>query len=243
MQVNYLNLDRRPDRNLAFLELNRSVVDCRRIAAVDGSRLSRDELVASGIIEPDLNNYSSGALGAAVSHLRVWRLAVEENVTLTVAEDDAVFNCFFVKSAYQILGRLPTDWDIILWGWNFDSILHVGLFDGLNEAISHFSRRTLSDDIVRFRERIIEAAPLKLINAFGTVCYTISPRGAGKLLDRCFPLRNEVIPVPGLNANLCNMGIDTAMNKHYRELKAYACFPPLVWTENDKSQSDILPSQ
>src|SRR5438876_12271421 len=26
----------------------------------------------------------------------------------------------------EVLAKLPPDWDIILWGWNFDSVLHVG---------------------------------------------------------------------------------------------------------------------
>jgi len=80
---------------------------------------------------------------------------------------------------------------------------------------------------------------MRLLTAFGTVCYTLSPRGARSLRDRCFPLRNEAIWVPGLDRRLLNFNIDSIMNKHYGDLKSYVSFPPLVWTENDTSTSDV----
>ena len=51
----------------------------------------------------------------------------------------------------------------------------------------------------------------------------------------CFPLRNEVIPIPGLRRALKNFSLDVLMNKYYRVLKAFVSFPPLAWSENDKT--------
>lgn len=52
-------------------------------------------------------------------------------------------------------------------------------------------------------------------------------------------LTTEPVPIPGLRRALPNFGIDVTMNQYYRDLNAYVCFPPLVWTENDKMSSDI----
>ena len=38
---------------------------------------------------------------------------------------------------------------------------------------------------------------------------------------------------------MLSFGIDSMMNKHFRQLDAYICFLPLVWTENDRADSDI----
>jgi len=80
---------------------------------------------------------------------------------------------------------------------------------------------------------------MRLITAFGTVCYSVSPQGAKSLLQRCFPLKNEIVSIPSLDRRFLSFGIDSIMNKHYSALKSYVCFPPLVWTENDKSTSDV----
>ncbi len=90
-----------------------------------------------------------------------------------------------------------------------------------------------------FQERVYEVLPLRLIGAFGLVCYSLSPAGARALRQRCFPLKNEAIAIPGLGRELLNFGIDCATNKHYLALKSYVAFPPLVRTENDKNASDV----
>ena len=69
--------------------------------------------------------------------------------------------------------------------------------------------------------------PLRLMNAFGLVSYSLSPSGARRLLAACFPLRNEAIPIPGLGRHLLNISVDATMSKHYRTLNSFACFPAL----------------
>jgi glycosyl transferase, family 25 len=115
------------------------------------------------------------------------------------------------------------------------------LIAGMKDAVVHFDSSGLGDRVLDFQDRRYDVMPLRLHSAFGLVCYTLSPRGAKKFSERCFPLRNESIFVPGLRRHVTNFGIDVAMNQHYANLQAFACFPPLVWTENDKTNSDISP--
>jgi hypothetical protein len=90
-----------------------------------------------------------------------------------------------------------------------------------------------------FRSLHLQVLPMRLLTAFGTVCYSVTPRGAQKLSGSCFPLRNESFWIEALGRDICNSGIDSMMNKYYRDLHAYVAFPPLVWTDNDKATSDV----
>jgi glycosyl transferase family 25 len=240
VEVFYINLKRRPDRRDRFLAMNAGAATFRRAEAADGQLLARDQLFREGIIaDDDPPDYSPGAFGCAISHKRLWEMGIASSAALTLAEDDGVVNKHFSQKASTLLARLPSHWDIILWGWNFDSILHVDMFDGLQDAVLHFGSAQLGERQTDFQARNYDVAAFRLLSAFGTISYSISPSGAKRLRDLCFPLKQDNIEIPGLRRNVTNLGIDIVLNKHYRELRAYACFPPLVWTENDKTRSDI----
>jgi GR25 family glycosyltransferase involved in LPS biosynthesis len=239
MDVFYINLARRPDRKERFLRLNRGVARFHRVKAIDGRTVNRRQLMKQGVVREPLEHYTPGALGCALSHKKLWDRCASGTLPLTVAEDDAVFNRCFSEKAAVVVARLSPDWDIILWGWNFDSVLHVGLVKGIPTSIMHFDAASVGERWADFQAQHFEVLPMRLINAFGNVCYSITPQGAQKLCTSCFPLRNELFWVEGLRHNICNFGIDSIMNKYYRNLRAYVCFPPLVWTENDKKTSDV----
>jgi len=243
VQVSYINLERRKDRNERFLRLNSALADFRRWDAVDGAHLRVEDLIAEGVIQEPLRAYTPGALGNALSHKKMWECCASNGGVLTVAEDDAVFNQRFAGRAPKILAGLPPDWDIILWGWNFDALLHVKIAEGIKDAIMRFDRVQLGPRVSEFQERNYEAIPLRLVTAFGVVCYSISPKGARRLLALCFPLRNKSVVVPSMRWRLPNATIDAVMNKHYRDLSSYVSFPPLVWTENDWGTSDVHPKK
>lgn len=242
MEIIYLNLADRPDRDDRFRRLNAGIADFHRADAVAGTALRTDDLVRANVIAEPLTEFTPGALGNAVSHKRLWEQCAGRSAPLTVAEDDAVFNRGFAAKAPEVLARLPRDWDIIFWGWNFDSLLHVALLGGVKEAVMMFDPRPLGSRVADFQTHDDSVQPLRLVNAFGLTAYTVSPAGAQRLLAACFPLANEPIPIPGLNRLLANISLDATMNRHYRALRAYACFPPLAWTENDKAASDVAPA-
>ncbi|WP_425285104.1 glycosyltransferase family 25 protein [Methylobacterium phyllosphaerae] len=58
--------------------------------AVEGRNLDRDELARTGMIHRDLR-YTNPALGNAHSHIGLWTKAADEDVCVTIAEDDAIF--------------------------------------------------------------------------------------------------------------------------------------------------------
>jgi GR25 family glycosyltransferase involved in LPS biosynthesis len=240
VEIVYLNLASRPDRNGQFLRLNAGLADFRRVDAVVGADQRADDLIRGGVIAEALTAFTSGALGNALSHKRIWEQVAAGDAVVTVAEDDAAINRHFPGKAPEVLAKLPPDWDIILWGWNFDSVLHAGIMNGIKEAVTYFDARPLGPAVADFQSAEYDVIPLRLVNAFGIVSYSVSPAGARRLLAACFPLRNDPVLIPGLNNRLlANISLDATMNRHYRALTAFACFPPLVWTENDHGRSDV----
>jgi hypothetical protein len=80
---------------------------------------------------------------------------------------------------------------------------------------------------------------LRLHRALGTVCYTVSPKGAAKLTALCVPLAPQRVYFPLLDRESDNTGIDIAMNAAYPQLAAYVGFPPLALTLNDPALSTV----
>src|SRR5579871_2110759 len=101
-----INLDRSPKRLQHFHDVNRGVEDVARFSAVDGQSLDREALVATGYVAPNLS-WGPGTLGCAMSHIKLWELAVGEDRRLTIFEDDVVLSHHFHSRAAEVLSGLP----------------------------------------------------------------------------------------------------------------------------------------
>ena len=239
MQIQVINLDRSTDRLAAFQTMNRHVMPhVTRFSAVDGQNVDRNALVERGIITSDLG-YNNGALGNALSHIALWDMAIREDRSLTVCEDDAIFNRSFCAAGEALVQELPADWHLMRWGWNFDNILWFDLIPGVSSCIGLFEQNSLRKGIDAFQSANLPARSFRFYQAFGTVCYTVSSAGARLLRQRCLPLRNVNVYIPGLRASVPNSWLDVALNDVYRHLNCFVSFPPLVATTNDHSTSTV----
>jgi GR25 family glycosyltransferase involved in LPS biosynthesis len=247
LHVCLINLDRSPDRLAEFREINAHLSeDFTRFSAVDGQTLDLAVLQGAGLITSDiLTTYSAGALGCAMSHIALWKRGLAGGEVLTVAEDDAVFHTRFREHAAEVMAKLPADWDIVLWGWNFDLFASIEMVPGVSPCLAQFEQIKTVAAVRQFQGQALQPHPLRLRWAFGTACYSVSPNGMRQIMDKCLPLRPLVIPFPeGLRAAphmpyFRAVGIDVTLNAVYRDLNAFMCFPPLVVTRNDRSQSTI----
>ncbi len=240
MPIYVINLDRSTDRMTSFAAWNQHMPDIHRFSAVDGAALDRAELLRDRLIEPDVN-YTNGALGCALSHRFFWEVAVSEGAAVTICEDDAVFHKEFLVVAPKLISTLPADWDLVMWGWNFDSILLYDLMPGISTCLAQFDQEQLRKSINQYQFASVEPYLVRLLRCFGTVCYSVSARGARRLLDFCFPLRPLFVSFPLISDAFPNNGIDIAMNAIYAELNAFAALPPLVVTANEHGTSTVLP--
>jgi len=237
--VKVISLTRSEMRRKSFNDANRHL-KFEYVEAIDGQSLTHEAIVGSGLFGDKLP-YTLGAYGAALSHLRLWEQAIRDERILTIAEDDAIFRIDFGAQHRKLLDAAPPGWDIVLWGWNFDSILSLHSLAGISSAVMLFDQDRLRKNTDTFRHSIGAPTLLPLDKCFGIPAYSISPSGARKFRSACFPLVNFNLHFPLLNRELMNTGIDIAMNRIYATTSSHVAFPPLVVTKNEHSISTIQP--
>jgi GR25 family glycosyltransferase involved in LPS biosynthesis len=239
MDIHLINLDRNARRLAKFLATNSHLRSVRRFPAIDGNTISRKQFCEHDVFRTEMLAYSNGAVGCALSHLALWKEAVTQSSPVTVLEDDAITNMHFETEAAALIESLPPDWDIVLWGWNFDSILLFNFLPGVSPCLGVFSEPELKNNTAHYQQLRLKPQGFRLQRAFGTLAYSISPRGAEKFAKHCLPIREMDVFCPGLNRALPNFGIDVMMNALYPEVNAFVSFPPLAVSENDKSISTV----
>jgi GR25 family glycosyltransferase involved in LPS biosynthesis len=241
MSIKVISLRRSNQRKERFQENNQEIT-FEFYDGVDGSLLLENEINNPKHFSQPLNSMSLGAYGCALSHLSLWEQVIECNIPLTISEDDAIFRNDFEYQSEKVIKMLPNDWDIILWGWNFNSILSLNEFSQVSPTVMLFSQKKMRNNISIFKSGLNATFPFRLDKCFGTPAYTISPNGAKKFKELCFPMVNFELFFPVLNKKISNSGIDIAMNKIYATTQSFVCFPPLVLTENLRELSTVLQS-
>jgi GR25 family glycosyltransferase involved in LPS biosynthesis len=246
LRVHVINLDRTPERFDAFTTVNRHLSDVNRFSAVDGRQLDMAGLVARSVVASDvLATYSPSALGCTLSHVGLWTVAIETDRTLTVAEDDAIFHADFERLAQSAMRELPEDWDIVLWGFNFDGFMSFEMLPGVSYCLGQFDQAGMRAGTAAFQRLALSPRLFKLRWAFGTVCYTISAKGARQFKSGLCPLRPmiSVIPEGGRarpgGTHFRSVGPDNAMCSLYPRLNAFVSMPPLVVSKNEPTHSTV----
>jgi glycosyl transferase, family 25 len=233
-----INLDRTPERMRRFQQVNPHLTHVTRFPAVDGSTVTHAALLQKQIFTEPIF-YSNGSIGNTLSHLQLWNMAAAKSASTTVFEDDAIVHKDFETLAPSMIAGLGSDWDVVLWGWNFDAVLSFDVFPGV-PCLSHFSQADMRKqwDMIQ-KSPVCRPALHRLHYCFGTVAYSISPRGAEQLAALAVPIQPFLYKLPGHNLEVENLGIDCVLTKLYDRLDAFVCFPPLVLTKNEHAGSTV----
>lgn len=235
--VKVISLARSVERRAVFAHHNAHIA-YSFFDAADGAQIYPELRMTPELFDADLN-YNAGALGCATSHLLLWQEAAATGTTLTILEDDAILRHDFHEQSAAVLAQLDPDWDMVVWGWNFDSILSLNIMPGVSRAVTLFDQNSMRAGAAQFQAMTGTPAALRLDKCFGTPAYTISPAGARKFLRECLPLKNFEVFFPVLNKTVANNGIDIALNRVYSKLATYCSLPPLAITPNDAATSLI----
>jgi len=214
-KIQVISLQRSLQRKKDFIK-NNFGLDYEFFAAVDGKSLKNDELNNNRHFVNPLPFPSLGAYGVALSHLKLWNKAIQNNKSVTIAEDDAIFRFDFKEKSSRI-----------------------NSMGGISPSVMVFSQEQLRNNIDNFKSNNSEVYPFKLDKCFGIPAYTISPKGAEIFKAQCFPMKNFELFFPLLNRKIQNTGIDIAMNSIYGKSKSYVSFPPLAVTKNEHEISTI----
>jgi GR25 family glycosyltransferase involved in LPS biosynthesis len=230
--VRVISLARQPERRAEFA-LRNAHVPHSFFDGIDGRALTDRQIRDTGLFLPEVEaDYDRRAYGTTLSHWNLWKEAAAASGPLTIAEDDAVFRDDFAETAPGVVASLPEGWDVILWGWNFDSILHVQPMGTVTPIVMVTDQAQLRKSIDEFKALRTPAQPLRMVKAFGLLAYTFSPKGARRFLDLCFPQRALAVHLPLFNTYVRNVNVDVSTNAHYGGTNSFICFPPLAVSPN-----------
>lgn len=238
IKAHVISLTRTPDRLQRFRK-NNSHVDLaiEHFEAVDGSALRHDDPSLAEIFGPRSESYTPGARGSALSHLRLWQSCIEENWPAVIFEDDAIIRRDFDRVLGKALATMHRDWDIVLFGYNTDSVLTVDTEAARRTYV--FPTKYPSEAVLlRSAMNTPEVAFLRLHHAFGLCGYAVSPKGAQLLSRRCFPLDDRVLHIARIGRIRAST-LDGMMNAVFSKTRAFACYPPAVLSPNDKAASTV----
>jgi GR25 family glycosyltransferase involved in LPS biosynthesis len=177
----------------------------------------------------------------ALSHYGLIEECAKGKDIITIMEDDAVLVQDFDRKAMSLIDSLPDkDFDLIQWGWNWDSYLFV--LDQNNEIQKiDWTDKYLKVEPQNFRDTETQSALKPLILTFGIHCYSLTPRGAQKILD-LYPVIQDIwvdsLELTGITYT--STTIDGVFNAFYPKMKAYISVEPLSYVTNDK-QYTLLP--
>lgn len=237
MTIKVISLSRTPDRLEKFKKIN-SHIDFEVFNAIDGKSIDKEAEAISAFFEKDLI-YTNGAYGCALSHIHLWIECIEKNQVITVLEDDVILHKDFYNHHRNIMDTLPTDWDICLLSWNLDSYLVTEVIKPNIPELTLLNQDHLIENFDLYRNAKLHPIPKKLLRAFGTSAYSISPNGARKIIDKIIPLRDFYVYFYGINKHIRNNGIDIAMNNLYPEINSFVASPPIAFPINEHATSTI----
>lgn len=241
MEYFVISLTKTPHRLDEFFKCNAHLKNVKHFEAIDSSTILREELVEKNIILSD-NRFKVGALGNMLSHISLWKYAVENNTSITIFEDDAITHKKFLELSDDFLANLKDQYDFVGWGWNFDADLWASNRPFLSPFLAKFNQNSLRTHRHSYLTSPFSSIALKVyFSCGGTIGYTISPAGAQKYLKECLPIASDLsLQIPsGDRINFPLWGLDMALSKVYLISRSYISFPPIVVTDNNISVSTV----
>lgn len=177
-RIYYINLDARKDRKEQFeaQEALTTMPPVERITGVHGLSvdIKKDKRVGVNtrvqvITEYRRSHYeihSRGAIGASLSHLKVWEAFLKSGAKYAlILEDDVKLPATFSMMVRDCANDLPANWDVWILGWN-----HTPVDTGKNGQ-SPFRR---------------------ILHFVGAHCYIITRQAAKAFVDEALPIETHV---------------------------------------------------
>ena len=209
--------------------------------AIKGSELSKEEVIRLGLATEELLSstlLTNGALGCAASHRDIWKRCNIYGKGIFVMEDDCFTHPRINEFIFDNFDLLMTK-DICFFGINTDSILESVSPQGLT-TLSLFQPNYPGPEWIYQALTKTDVARVeihKLLKAFGTCAYFVSPHGASKLDEYIFPLSLKTTNIPLINDKMPLVSIDRSGCSAYVQLEAMICHPFLAYSPNSDSST------
>lgn len=233
-----INLDRQPERYGTFVRANsRTGLTIERASASDGAQATaaqQESVAAPGLY------FTPGAIGAALSHRALWQRTMVTGRPALILEDDVQLRGDIASALPQVMASIGQVWDVLLLGFNTDQDVKV-IRNGAPATFRGYPPFPTQDFLAQFARARDPVSTYPLRGAYGICAYIVTPEGAARLLDLCFPMRGtEVIAPDGHVGQAIPNGLDGMMSGLYQRLGAYVCLPALAMTPNDQATSTTV---
>lgn len=232
-----ISLARTPQRLDRFRKWNAaSGIEFEVLNAVDGRGLMTN-LVGPSVLKPGTVSYKRGAVGSALSHRMLWRACADGETPFLICEDDAALRADAASAIPALMDSLPAGWDMVCLGYNADVSIELDVGAGIRLRFEFPGKDPTPEQLDRFVSSATPIGAARLVSFFGLCAYVLSPAGAKRLLDLCFPLDDRTIFVESLGRKIGVTTLDGRINTHLAELNAYAAVPPIALPDNYPARS------
>jgi glycosyl transferase, family 25 len=236
-KAHVISLPRTPQRLDRFRQWNEpSGIHFEVLKAVDGRALML-KLVDQAVLRPGTVSYTAGSVGSALSHRMLWQWCASGETPFLICEDDAALRADARSTIPALMARLPADWEMICLGYNPDTLIEVEVGAGIRLRFGFPGANPAPEQLGRFVASATPIGAARLLNFFGLCAYVLSPAGAKRLLDLCFPLDDRSVVIQSLDRRVGVSTLDGRINCHLAEIGAYAAIPPIALPDNHSARS------
>ncbi len=230
-------------RSQTFLTRNAHLGHINIFKAIKGVDIPRDERVSSGLMTQELvdaGTVKEGTVGCAASHREMWRHVAASADGAVIMEDDVVTHPqlgAYIAAHFGLLRKV----DMVFFGVNTDSVLQTVSPQGLvSRELMNPKTPDLAWIMNAFQNTALAHVQVfRMLKSFGLCCYWVSPAGAKKLLETCYPLTQEGTDIPFMKDKWPGSAIDGRMNAFYPSMTAFVTRPFLAFSPNDDSSTSI----
>jgi GR25 family glycosyltransferase involved in LPS biosynthesis len=224
-----LSAEGEPEKLAAFrkdhdsFELPLEVVPLTEAHEVDFRELRQIDLMNS-----DAYEWAPAEVGKAMTHWLAWHQAVESRRVTCIFQDDAILRRDFKSRLAGLLASMPAGWDMLQLGYDIQSAIDFQITPDCRFNGRFLRPFPTEYDLGNFVRLATPVVALRMFNVFGNFAYLVTPEGAQKLIDNCFPLSTKAVTIPALGGRVRTTNIDLVMNQHFGSMEAYVAFPPLA---------------
>lgn len=230
-------------RLTAFFNDNDSVMNAKVVMGINAKKLESDPVALAEIknLTSETCVWPLGSICCGLAHLQVFRECIEINEPVTVFEDDAILVSDFDIKSSSLINKIDSDWDIIQWGFNWDSFQYTRFPQKKGPVFKLNLQSELEKfKIEEFKSSGANSTLFPLVSTFGMHAYTISPAGAKKFLDYYPKITNIIVDnIKLLGHSYQALSLDMVLNSFYDSNNCFIALPPLSYVVNDKQASEI----